>query len=175
VAGGTGASCPSPIWVSNLTDNLLAIGIAYADSITTVSPRYAIEIQYPYQGYGLDGLIRERVGELYGILNGIDTDLWNPETDPLLASNFNAQNFAQNRPPNKAHLQRAVGLEVRADAPLIGLVSRLVWQKGIDLAIPALRQLVRSDAQFVALGTGRRAPELRTWASGRIGLAGADV
>lgn len=139
----------------DLTDNLLAISIAYSDMITTVSPRYAIEIQYPSQGYGLDGLIRQRVDDLYGILNGIDDDLWNPETDPLLVSNFNSEDFEERRPPNKAHLQQEVGLPVRADVPLIGLVSRLVWQKGIDMAVPALRQLlVSTDVQFVALGTG---------------------
>lgn len=138
-----------------LTDNLLAISLAYSDILTTVSPRYAVEIQYPYMGYGLDGLIRARVSDLYGILNGIDLDIWNPETDPTLVENFNAENFAQKRIENKRALQADSRLEVRDDVPVIGLVSRLVWQKGIDIAIPALRRLLLdTDVQFIALGTG---------------------
>jgi starch synthase len=137
------------------TDNLMGIAIAYSDMVTTVSPRYAIEIQYPYMGYGLDGLIRTRLPDLYGILNGLDVDLWNPATDPLLLSNFDAENFGTLRPPNKAQLQRDAGLPVRADVPIIGVVSRLVSQKGFDLAIPALRQLLsENDVQVVVLGSG---------------------
>jgi starch synthase len=138
-----------------LTGNMLAMAIAYADIITTVSPRYAIEIQYPYMGYSLDGLIRTRVNDLYGILNGIDYDLWNPETDPLIVSNFNSDNFVEKRPPNKRQLQIDSNLAVRDHVPLIGFVSRLVWQKGIDLAIPALRRLLAGyDVQFIGLGSG---------------------
>lgn len=152
----------------DLTDNLLAMAITYSDMITTVSPRYAIEIQYPYQGYGLDGLIRQRVNDLRGILNGIDTALWNPETDSALVSNFNAENFIEKRPPNKAHLQQYAGLPVRPEVPVIGVVSRLVWQKGIDLAVPALRQLLAtSDVQFVALGTGDPHLEYELWRIGQ--------
>lgn len=142
-----------------LTDNTLAIAIAYSDIITTVSPRYAIEIQYPYMGLGLDGLIRSRVGDLYGILNGVDTELWNPATDVSLTANYDATNFKERRILNKRALQEQVGLPVRDDVMLIGLVSRLVEQKGIDLALPALRGLlVSSDVQFIGLGTGN--PEL---------------
>jgi starch synthase len=137
------------------TDNLLAIGIAYADLVTTVSPRYATEIQYPYMGYGLDGLIRVRAADLYGILNGIDVERWNPDTDPTLVSNYCAQNFVEKRPPNKRQIQTDAGLAVRDDIPIIGMVSRLDWQKGVDLALPALRRLlVNTDVQFVVLGTG---------------------
>lgn len=137
------------------TDNMLGIAIAYSDEVSTVSPRYAIEIQYSYQGYGLEGLIRRRIDDVFGILNGMDTDLYNPETDKTLVSNFNAENFVHHRPANKRHLQEYAGLPVRDDVPVIGLVSRLVWQKGIDLAIPALyRLLADTDVQFVALGTG---------------------
>ena len=137
------------------TDNLLGIGIAYADSITTVSPRYAIEIQYPHMGYGLDGMIRARRDDLYGILNGIDVERWNPETDPTLVCNYNAENFLERRPPNKSQLQTDAGLPVRDNVPVIGMVSRLDWQKGVDLALPALRRLlVNTDVQFVVLGTG---------------------
>jgi starch synthase len=142
-----------------LTDNLLAIAIAYSDIVSTVSPRYAVEIQYPYMGYGLDTLIRARVADLYGILNGIDTDLWNPATDPKLHVNYDATDFREKRVLNRRYLQREVGLEVRDDVMLIGLVNRLVWQKGLDIALPALRGLlVGYDVQFVALGTGE--PEL---------------
>lgn len=138
-----------------LTDNMLAIAIAYSDVVTTVSPRYAIEIQYPYMGYGLDDLIRTRINDLYGILNGMDYDVWNPETDPLIVSNFNADTFVEKRPPNKAELQRDSKLAVRDDVPVIGMVTRLVWQKGLDLAMPALRRLlVGHDVQFIALGSG---------------------
>ena len=139
----------------NLTDNMLGIAIAYSDIVSTVSPRYAIEIQYPYMGYGLDDLIRTRINDLYGILNGIDAELWNPKTDKYLKANYDIQDFREKRSANKQALQELCGLPVKDDALLIGLVSRLVWQKGIELAIPALRRfLVQYDVQFVALGTG---------------------
>jgi starch synthase len=143
-----------------LTDNMLAMAIAYTDIVSTVSPTYAVEIQYPPQGYGLDGLIRTRLSDLRGIVNGIDVDQWNPETDPKLVVNYNAANFAQKRILDKRQLQADSNLPIRDDVPLVGLVSRLVWQKGIDLAIPALRALLAQDpdVQFIALGTGE--PEL---------------
>lgn len=138
-----------------LTDNILAIAIAHADIVTTVSPRYAIEIQYPYMGYGLDDLLRTRLPDVHGILNGIDVDKFNPETDPAIAENYGVGNFADKRRVNKRQLQRDMGLPERADVPIIGLVSRLVWQKGIDMAVPALYQLLsEADIQLVALGSG---------------------
>lgn len=143
------------LMVSGLSDNMLAMSIAYSDVITTVSPRYSTEIQYPYMGYGLEGLIRTRLGDLRGILNGIDVDLWNPATDPQLAVNFDAEDFREKRIENKRRLQEESNLPVRDDVPLIGLVTRLVWQKGIDLAFPAMRGLLATeDVQFVALGAG---------------------
>lgn len=149
------------------TDNLMGIALAYSDIITTVSPRYAIEIQYPYMGYGLDGLVRTRIDDLYGILNGLDVEMWNPATDKLLVSNFDADNFVSRRGPNKAQLQQDSGLPVREDAPIIGVVSRLVKQKGFDIAIPALRHLLaESDVQCVVLGSGE--PELE-YAFSRLG------
>lgn len=151
----------------NLTDNLLAIGIAYADLVTTVSPRYAVEIQYPYMGYGLDGLVRARADAVYGILNGIDVERWNPETDPLITQHFNAQNFLTKRGANKQQLQTELGLSARPDVPLIGLVSRLDQQKGLDLAIPAMRRLLaRTDVQFVGLGTGSEHYNYELWRLG---------
>lgn len=141
-----------------LSDNLMASAFVYSDMITTVSPRYAIEIQFPYQGYGLHDLLRTRVNDLHGILNGIDTDVWNPATDPVLVANYDASNFAEQRPLNKRQLQSDVGLNVRDDVPIIGLVSRLVWQKGLDLALPAMRRLLEThDVQFVGLGAGEKA------------------
>lgn len=145
-----------------LTDNQLAISIAYSDIITTVSPRYAVEIQYPYMGFGLDGLLRTRVDDLRGILNGIDMTEWNPATDPNLVSTYNADTFAERRPPNKRQLQIDSGLETRADIPVIGMVTRLVWQKGLDLAIPALRMLLAgTNCQFVGLGSGEQEYEVQ--------------
>ncbi len=139
----------------NLGDNMLATAIAYSDIITTVSPRYAVEIQFPYQSYGLQNLLRSRLLDLYGIVNGIDMELWNPETDRMISSHFNADNFVQLRPPNKRQLQQDSDLEVRDDVFVIGLVSRLVEQKGLDLAFPALRRLLAdTDVQFVGLGSG---------------------
>ncbi|HEX2907173.1 MAG TPA: glycogen synthase, partial [Phototrophicaceae bacterium] len=139
----------------DLSDNLMGISLAYSDKLTTVSPRYATEIQYPYMGYGLDGLIRSRVNDLTGILNGIDMQAMNPETDPFIVSHYNADNFNEKRPANKRQLQTDFGLDVRDDVPVLGIVTRLVEQKGIDLLIPALRRLlVNTDVQFIGLGSG---------------------
>lgn len=138
-----------------LTDNMLGIALAYSDIITTVSPRYAIEIQYPYMGYGLEGLLNTRLNDLRGILNGLDMELWNPQTDPHIVSNYNAETFVDRRLPNKRHLQIEAGLPMRDDVPIIGLVTRLVYQKGLDLAFPALREILSThDVQFIGLGSG---------------------
>ncbi len=137
------------------TDNMLGIAIAYSDLITTVSPRYAIEIQYPYMGFRLDPLVRTRLPDLYGILNGMDIDQWNPATDPLLVQHYDADTFRGQRPPNKEQLQAEVGLPVRQDVMLVGMVTRLVEQKGLDLAFPAMRALLAdTDVQFIGLGSG---------------------
>jgi starch synthase len=137
----------------NLTDNLLGIGIAYANTITTVSPRYAVEIHYPYMGFGLDGLIRARTSGVYGILNGLDMTRYDPATDRNLVSNFSVDDAAEGRLLNKRQLQKESGLDVRDDVPLIGFVNRIDKQKGLDLALPALRRILLStDMQFVGLG-----------------------
>jgi starch synthase len=139
----------------SLQDNLLGIGSAYCDIVTTVSPTYADEIQYPYAGYELAGLMRARAGDLRGILNGIDVNLWNPETDPHLIARYNAESFEEQRIINKRHLQSYCRLPIRDDVPVIGMVSRLTQQKGLDLALPALHQLLgETEVQFVVLGTG---------------------
>jgi starch synthase len=135
----------------------MAVALAYSDIITTVSPRYAVEIQFAGQGYGLHNLLRGRTLDLYGILNGIDTIQWNPATDKTLVSPYDAATVAVKRPANKAQLQLDSGLEVAADIPVIGLVSRLVWQKGLDLALPAVERLLEThDVQFIGLGAGEQ-------------------
>jgi starch synthase len=150
--------------IRGLSDNILGIAIAYSDVITTVSPRYAIEIQYPSMGYGLDDLLRTRVRDLRGILNGIDVARWNPATDPALVQNFTADNFEELRVYNKRQLQIDAALPVRDDVPVIGIVSRLVWQKGIDMALPALYQLLsETDVQFVGLGSGEPSLSHAMW------------
>ncbi len=165
-AGVPGRHHPLLDW-RGLNNNALAIGIAYSDIITTVSPRYATEIQYPDLGFGLDGLLRDRSADLHGILNGLDMAQVNPATDPHIASPFNADNFQRERPANKTELQREMGLPERLDVPLIGIVSRLVQQKGIDLVVPAMRRLLAGhDVQFVALGAGEPALNEALWQLG---------
>ncbi len=147
-----------------LTDNLLGIGIAYSDMISTVSPRYAVEIQYPYAGYELAPLIGRRADDLRGILNGLDAARWDPARDPALVANFNADDLDSLRPLNKRHLQSYSHLSVRSEAPLVGIVSRLAAQKGFDLALPALRNLLSArDMQLVVLGTGEANLEYAFW------------
>ena len=132
--------------------NLLKAGIALASKITTVSPRYAKEIQTPEYGAGLDGVLRDRKADLIGILNGIDYQLWDPRSDPMLPANYDADDLA-GKATCKAALQEHFTLPKR-DVPLFGLVSRLFWQKGIDLILDALPTLARRDLQIVVQGTG---------------------
>ena len=131
----------------------LKAGLHYADRITTVSPGYAAEIRTPEEGMGLDGLIRGRSGTMSGILNGIDTDEWNPETDPHIAAKFSAANIAP-RAENKTALQAFLGLDQDPDAPLFGIVTRLTWQKGLDLLLANVPTLLGQGAQLAVLGTG---------------------
>ncbi|MEE9493183.1 MAG: glycogen synthase GlgA [Gammaproteobacteria bacterium] len=130
-------------------------GLVNADWLTTVSPTYAREICTPQYGYGLEGLLSHRSGELTGILNGIDTDIWNPEKDPLIAKNYSAKTLERKR-QNKAALQRTMGLAVEANTPLLGHVGRLVEQKGVDLILDLLPALARRGAQLAIIGTGDR-------------------
>lgn len=135
-------------------------GLVYADHITTVSPTYALEIQTAAYGYGLEGLLGHRNDVLTGILNGIDIDDWNPETDPYIVKQFNAKTLGD-KLPNKSELQRRFGLPVVANVPLLGLIGRLVEQKGIDLIIDSLPQLLDMPVQFVLLGSGDKDFEQR--------------
>jgi len=140
------------------TIGFLKAGLALADRITTVSPRYAMEIRTPEFGMGLDGLLRNRAGVLTGILNGIDTVYWDPAKDPHLAERFDAKTLAK-RPANKAALQARLGLEPRADAPLFGVVSRLTWQKGMDVLLETIDDLVALGGQLALVGSGEAALE----------------
>ena len=135
--------------------NLLKTGIVYADAINTVSPTYAKEIQTAEQGCGLEGVLVERSDCLSGILNGIDTGVWNPETDKLIPANFSADNWPQGKAVCKQHLQKLFGLEEDANKPLIGIVGRLASQKGWSMILQVMKQwLDQRDVQWVVLGTG---------------------
>lgn len=128
-------------------------GILSADRVTTVSPRYALEIGTPRLGFGLDRWISGLEPPVEGILNGIDTDVWNPATDPHLAANYTVSDMS-GKVACKAALQAEVGLSAQPAVPLFGMVSRLVGQKGLSLIDELGDDLVERDAQFVFLGTG---------------------
>lgn len=134
--------------------NLLKGGIVYADFVTTVSETYAEEIKMPFYGEGLDGLMRARSNNLCGIVNGIDYNEYNPETDNRIYHKYNAVNFRKEKFKNKCALQQQLGLEVNERKFMIGLVSRLTDQKGLDLIAYVMDQLCSDDIQFVVLGTG---------------------
>jgi starch synthase len=143
--------------------SMLKAGIVYADAVTTVSPTYAAEICTPEFGFGLDGLLLSVQSKLHGILNGIDTSIWNPSTDEYLAAHFSVERILPGKRRNKqALLERFLPQadEAAIKAPLLGLVGRLVEQKGVDwvlAAIPVL--LAETDARFVLLGSGQAAYE----------------
>lgn len=143
--------------------NTMAAAVQFADWVNTVSPTYARQIQTPAYGERLEGLLSFISGRLSGILNGIDTESYDPATDKYIAQNFTAATL-EARSPNKISLQEEVGLEVNSGAFLIGMVTRLVEQKGIDLVIQILdRFMAYTDAQFVLLGTGDRYYETQMW------------
>jgi starch synthase len=138
-------------------DSLLALGLLAADEITTVSPTYAREILTPEGGRGLDGILRARADRLTGIVNGLDVDVWNPATDPDIASRFDAGRLDA-RAANRAALLADAGLP-ETGAPVAAVVSRLDSQKGLDIALPAVRRWLSGGGQFVLLGTGDSALE----------------
>src|SRR5262245_22256551 len=138
--------------------SFMKAGLHYADRLTTVSPTYAREVQGAEQGGGLDGLLRQRRDVLSGILNGVDTGVWNPGTDRLIAQTFDARHLAR-RAANKAALQRQCGLARRPDALLFGVVSRLTEQKGLNLVIAGLPELLARGGQLIVLGSGEPALE----------------
>jgi starch synthase len=153
--------------------SFLKAGLFYADHITTVSPNYAQEIQREPLGFGMQGLLAMRRNELTGILNGIDTGEWNPAADPHLAKKYSSARMA-GKAANKQALQRRMGLNLEPDVPLLGVVSRLTHQKGLDLLLEIAPRLIELPAQLVMLGTGeaqmqKAALELSRRYPGRIG------
>ena len=143
--------------------NFMKAAIVFSDNVTTVSRTYAEEIQYDYFGEGLDGLLRNRAADLHGIVNGLDFDLYNPETDKYLTepfTKFNVKNAMERKIDNKAALQRQRNLPVERQTPLVAMVSRLVEPKGLDLVIRVLDELLEhEDMQFVLLGVGDKVYE----------------
>ena len=133
--------------------NLLKGAIQLADRINTVSETYAREILDPYFSYGLDKILIVEQGKLKGILNGIDIEKFNPKTDPIILVNYDIHTF-EDKVKNKLELQKELGLEVSENIPLIGMVTRLTHQKGIDLLLQASEDILRTGAQLVVLGTG---------------------
>jgi starch synthase len=135
--------------------NLMKTGLVFADALNTVSARYAEEIQSAPLGCGLEGVLQQRREVLSGIINGVDYSVWDPAHDPHLAKNYNADSFAAGKEACKAALQTELGLPVQPRAPLIGLIGRLVDQKGLDLASGVIQEWVRGhDVQWAILGTG---------------------
>ena len=128
-------------------------GIVFADEVTTVSKTYAKEIQTEFYGEGLDGLLKANAYKLEGILNGIDYDLNNPATDNAIFVNFDV-NCIEKKLENKKKLQEILGLEVNPDIPLVGIVSRLTSQKGLDLINYMMPEIMSENLQMVVLGTG---------------------
>jgi starch synthase len=128
-------------------------GLVYADYITTVSPTYALEIQTAEFGYGLEGLLEHRKEFLGGIINGIDLDQWDAEKDPYIAQTYSLSTLDKKQ-LNKVALQTKFSLPVKGDIPLFGLIGRLVAQKGIDMILECLPEMMTMDIQFVLLGSG---------------------
>ncbi|KPV40071.1 glycogen synthase [Thiohalorhabdus denitrificans] len=149
-------------------------GAVFADRLTTVSPSYAREIHTAEHGWGLQGLFRQRAADLTGILNGIDHRAWDPTTDPYLPAHFSGEDLAGKRDV-KAALQGELGLEADPEAPLLGVVSRLADQKGIDLLLGAARGILARGAQLAVVGTGDRYYEtalrrLAEYNPGKVGI-----
>ena len=135
-------------------------GLCYANHITTVSPTYAQEIQKPEFGYGLEGLLAYRQDDLSGIINGIDTHIWNPAIDPHISTPYDVDHLTEKK-NNKTALQARLGLPVNPTIPMFGLIGRLVDQKGIDLVLSCLPELITMPIQFVLLGSGDKSIELK--------------
>lgn len=154
----------------------LKAGLLFADHITTVSPTYAVEIRTEAGGMALDGLLSGRAADLTGILNGIDTGVWDPAQDPEIAARFDAATLPQ-RAQNKRALQAAFGLAPDPDALLLGVISRLTGQKGMDLILSALPEMLAAGGQLVLLGSGDAALEagFRAAAAGDPGRIGCRI
>ncbi|MEM7405249.1 MAG: glycogen synthase GlgA [Pseudomonadota bacterium] len=159
--------------------SFLKAGLYYADHITTVSPTYALEIQSTPLGCGFEGLLASRADRVTGILNGIDTAAWDPSRDDALVAPFSAHDLS-GKASNKQAIQRRFGLEAAARAPLLGMVTRLTWQKGVDSVLAAADGWLREGAQLAVIGSGDPGLEsslsdLARRHAGRMGfLAGYD-
>jgi starch synthase len=138
--------------------SFMKAGLFYADHLSTVSQTYAKEIQTEAYGFGLQGLLSQRQTHLTGILNGIDTQDWNPATDTALIKPYSAKNITGKKSVKK-HLQKTFGLNIDASAPLLGVVSRFAYQKGLDLLPPIIPKLVAEGCQIAILGSGEKALE----------------
>ena len=139
----------------NNSVNMMKGAIETAHMVTTVSETYSRQLMYPYYAHGLDGILSNAGWKLTGITNGIDVNTFNPETDPALPAHYNAQTFTEGKAKCKAALQEEVGLPVRADAPLMVMVTRLAGHKGLDLLCHVARRLLwERDCQLLILGTG---------------------
>ena len=143
-------------------------GLVYADRINAVSPTYAREILQPAFGNGVDGLLQHRQERLSGILNGIDQAVWDPATDPHIAANYDSTTLAQKK-LNKTALQKQLGLPVDAKIPLVGMISRMVEQKGLDIILGGMAEIVNLPVQLVILGSGdiHYEMQLMEWANNR--------
>ncbi len=137
--------------------NFLKTGIVFSDMLTTVSPTYAREVQTPYFGCGLQGILLQRSDKFHGIVNGVDYQIWNPATDTNLAANYDDKTFTEGKPICKAALQALFGFEQNPAIPLLGTVSRLVDQKGFDLLAECAPKLLKEKVQLVVLGEGNPA------------------
>jgi starch synthase len=143
--------------------NFLKAGIVCADRVSTVSRTYAWELQYPFYAHGLDPVIRESEGKLRGIVNGIDTELYDPATDKNLSVHYSAERPAP-KSRNKENLQKLLGLPVRTESPVIAVISRLVAHKGLELVERVMPALMETDLQLVVIGTGeKRFEDLFRW------------
>lgn len=156
-------SLPPSLWTLHGLEyhggmSLIKGGLSYADALTTVSPTYAREIQTAAFGFGLDGLLRHRADDLYGILNGIDMKSWDPACDPHLEHGYDSTSLA-GKQANKALLQKQLGFKPNARTPVLGFIGRLVWQKGVDILAETLPTLLKLPLQFVILGNGAPAQE----------------
>jgi starch synthase len=134
--------------------SFMKAGLYYADRLTTVSPTYAQEIQTPGFGMNLDGLLRTRAGVLTGILNGVDPAIWSPENDALLPHRYSLDGAMPGKAAAKAALRQRLGLSAEARGPLFGAITRLTWQKGLDLVLQALPALMDRGGSFALLGSG---------------------
>ena len=133
--------------------NILKGGMEFADIINTVSPTYAKEIQTKEFGFGLEGVLNKRKASVFGILNGLDYSIWNPESDKFIAKNFSVKTV-QDKSKDKEDLQKLCGLPLKKDIPLFGIVSRLAEQKGFDILAGGIDTICKMDLQLVILGTG---------------------